>query len=1057
MNEELLRKIINKIIADNKSSKDSPKYDFGTHSDEELIRIFTDLNEHLNQGDDNINQLAIKEKTIFVLGNNGTGKGTLINYLAGKQMISRPNGNSWKLEATNPLDGISISDNTTNSDTFFLGGYSPEDKDYTILDSPGFVFSTAADPARENAEAYFRWKVFDKIYEIKIILVLSYNYFIGTDNRGNIESAITGVLTTFTNNQETFSPQRFASIGNSSAIIVSSFPTGQRFLEKIAVYNQTIRDLQEVCNYLRGPTTVDKIDEKLSKYISQEQEKIAQAVQEYQKFMTAEQLRVYHRLKSYAVGYYEEDPNKPMFANNQGFRGSVISFARGAELDNMQDSHIRFFSKHELEGIIEENIDYEQTERKKIDELIERLPWYQTRQLDMNGVISLDMSGVISDGSLKYARIFAGILNEAIVYYVKDKVCANITQVCSTTIKEAQIWSELTSYLQTLTGTIKLITDIGVSDYREFREILKTNINHHGNIEIDSNALGSIEDAIEKLRFCESIRAPNGNKIVESKIFDTKLWTEPLAELRKKIENNLLIPHFSKDENGVIEVKGILIAQSYINEKIRIFQQKTNTPIKAIKIISANTIFFNEDLQYTKPKDGIKVEIISPRWVVETSHKTPSEERITSYAYSESKDTNGIVLDLSGVDGKDFEEEHKEAKAGNDGTEKPRDGARGEDGKPGERGGNGGYFFGVGTEFTNLSSLEVNVSGGNGGKGQDGGKGGNGFKGGWGNEEEVNLRKAPFTQQDKSTSSYPNKIYLNTYISEGTTGGAGGDGGMGGSGGSGGKAGTCYMFSGLSIDKITYTSQAGNSGETGIAGRGGKGGDGGISFSRNYREDWVPGQEKLTEFFYDLPKPQAPAAEGAENNVDINAIREKLELMHLPEGVVRSVVERINTETATSGFPIGYRLGYLIAESAIKAGANMEEVREIMYVTLRPQDVVSGAAGGGAAGAYLAYSAGAYVAGAVAAAGAVAGAGAVLLLLAKKNTGWIEECILTQCPDGKDGESPLEKTPFDEIQALKEYDDPIIRDDNALFDELNEYCKESKDLLGEFFIDSFEN
>ncbi|KAF0449986.1 hypothetical protein F8M41_002273 [Gigaspora margarita] len=53
----------------------------------------------------------------------------------------------------------------------------------------------------------------------------------------------------------------------------------------------------------------------------------------------------------------------------------------------------------------------------------------------------------------------------------------------------------------------------------------------------------------------------------------------------------------------------------------------------------------------------------------------------------------------------------------------------GKDGLPGNSGYNGGQFYAKGRNFINLSSLTIDISGGDGGKGQDGGNGADGLDG----------------------------------------------------------------------------------------------------------------------------------------------------------------------------------------------------------------------------------------------------------------------------------------------------------------------------------------
>ncbi|MDX1923855.1 MAG: GTPase [Rickettsiaceae bacterium] len=963
-------------------------YQIGLTAQNEVAQILAFIYEELEKASSYIRKLNTKENAVFVIGKTGTGKSTLINYLSGKQMIaSQTNTGKWILEPINPLEDMTVSSDNTSPNTYQVSAYTPKGKEYSYIDTPGFVFVSIADH-RNIAEAYFRWKVFDKIKNIKIIEVLSFDYFDSSNNRGDIKQNILSALQTFASQgDKTHSEQGIEvttvpedeiikSISNSSIIVVTSVPKGEDQLREIDnLVEQRAKkeiELTEARAEERTSAFARRMVDSLRSEIEVLNTKIEQGQQE-------------HEVQKSGIHNIINVTLSKLAAQNQ--EAPIRTFIENLNHNNEQNAHIRFFSRHETAGPIEIGVPYEHLDRTKIYDLIENnniVPWCP--------ISSMNIRSVVSRNTLDYTQCFVNVLNDIIEYITKDKICTNIVAACRTNISQASSWGDLKNYLETLNNTIEEVTTQLSEENHRFSQILAGSFQSNQLLHIlDEDSLNQITTTIEKLEFCKAIRTPEGI-VIDGIIFDVAKYISPIQALKEFITANLISTNNSSYDNGNLIIKGILVPLSYVNEKIQESEQNLRSTIKSIKIISPNTVFFNEDLKYTKPKDGIKVDIISPRWVVETLHKTPW---ITSYAYSESKDTNGIVLDLSGLDGKDFEKEYKKAKSGNHGTEDHRDGGIGEDGKPGERGGNGGHFFGVGTEFTNLSSLKVNVSGGNGVKGQDGGDGGNGFRGEDGDRQSVDERKSSVTREYIREKSGANAIFHATYESKSADPGKGGDGGMGGSGGACGKAGTCYMFSGLSIDKITYIGQDGNSGETGIAGRGGKRGEGGTSFSRKYHEEWP-----LVNISMNLADKYGPTVGTA---VPVIA------------GDATAGAAIIATDAAVGG-----SVSSALAAAGISFGAATSGVAVVGLGTLCVYSIL--------------------------------------------NSGWIDKkCIKTRCPDGKDGESPLEKTPFDEIQALEEYDDPVIRDDNSLYKALNEYSEQSKDseLLGEFFgefcIDSFEH
>lgn len=194
-----------------------------------------------------------------------------------------------------------------------------------------------------------------------------------------------------------------------------------------------------------------------------------------------------------------------------------------------------------------------------------------------------------------------------------------------------------------------------------------------------------------------------------------------------------------------------------------------------VDIFCFNTFFL--DVDYSSPESMGRVSIISPKWVIMGTRK----------------------IEVDGEKGKDL------------GRAK-----RGMGGKAGLPGGSGGVFFGIGYDFRGIEKLEIDVSGGEGGRGQEGGQGSD--------AKESNLHfnfssKNPFENMDYSVDKLEKyEIYKVKHWGE-----QGGDGHRPGSGGRGGRPGIVNIYHLHFKPNIKITSMKGQKGPKGPCGPGGQG------------------------------------------------------------------------------------------------------------------------------------------------------------------------------------------------------------------------------------------
>ena len=167
------------------------------------------------------------------------------------------------------------------------------------------------------------------------------------------------------------------------------------------------------------------------------------------------------------------------------------------------------------------------------------------------------------------------------------------------------------------------------------------------------------------------------------------------------------------------------------------------------------------------------------------------------------------------------------------------DGTNGQDGIPGYPGKAGGNFYLKSSQCTTKGLLQIDVSGGNGSKGQNGGNGRKGRDGAksslakiYQRDQECLVQRIPIKFSDKDAKgktmhalksiSTANNQMLEIYKCGGQPGQKGGDGGSGGQGGIGGYSGTISIdCPGIDRKDTTGQGEDGCNGKHGIPGQGG--------------------------------------------------------------------------------------------------------------------------------------------------------------------------------------------------------------------------------------------
>ena len=146
-----------------------------------------DLIEFIENGKqliDNSSNSQTKENAIMILGLSGTGKTTLVNYLNNIPLVCKLIDDSWRVDLesdSNTLPG-GFKIGHKGSETHFPSVYTPNDKEFSYIDNPGFQDDRGV--AFEISNSFFREHITRKTSNIKFLVLLSSGDLDSTSNRG---------------------------------------------------------------------------------------------------------------------------------------------------------------------------------------------------------------------------------------------------------------------------------------------------------------------------------------------------------------------------------------------------------------------------------------------------------------------------------------------------------------------------------------------------------------------------------------------------------------------------------------------------------------------------------------------------------------------------------------------------------------------------------------------------------------------------------------------------------------------------------------------------------
>jgi ankyrin repeat protein len=854
--EEIVELLINKapkligwVDKDGKTALDYAK-DKKNHNEIVNLLLIKHTMSLIERGQEIIQAQEIKDHIVMVLGLTGVGKGTLINYLNGVELTPKHEGSAWKLEAKDKetLPGISISNSNSKSDTFYPAIYSPENKDFSYVDTPGFDDSRGE--AYDIAAAYFRQEITKNVSSIKTLLVIPNEDLTSTSGRGvRFEKQIKSLVEflQFNKNESHIDelkkaialvvtqvePPRFSieclqeKLRKEENKLLKYRKYSQYWEEEIIAsekeINETQKNLLEVerSPLLRKETIKNAFDEQVTTGLEKN------VINYITSYVPDQKLLLLWYL-------FKEEPGFDLLTTTR-YINLIVSY--------YQPFNFEIFSKPIIlssqEAIIVPG------EKERILELIDKTGYIKKSDIEIGLPISADSKLVVAH--------LANYVNKEIIKEVQKAV--SIIKDC---INNSNDFSSLKKSIQDKVEGLKTIID---SSNRN---------NSLQNIKGNLSSEQEIKKYVGYIDFFKQL-----DPTIE---YEFGQWSTGLNNAKTKIEK--LLEYESKFENGTLKINGVLISAKDVLSEI-----SSRQGIKEIKICALNTFFLDTDF----PDEQLKIAEFIPKLFLlnqaynkATGHPCPINAKLLCFFYyPASLILKGIdltviapnwkiidhrVIDISGKDG----EAHILAKApngqnmqGQEGDGSGKDGQSGTDGLAGKPGCSGGNFLGVGQKFCDLKNLTVNTSGGKGGAGQNGGDGGDGSNGSSGNKEWVTNRHTQCLVLPRKELGFADKSYygewlmhatkklvtfnsqfLEIYASRGMDGGRGGDAGAGGAGGIGGLPGNieiiaCFKHTKTSEQSHFCVKKEGENGESGTTGTVGIGGDNGSTYTRQYVNEEV--------------------------------------------------------------------------------------------------------------------------------------------------------------------------------------------------------------------------
>ncbi|XP_014270209.1 uncharacterized protein [Halyomorpha halys] len=716
------------------------------------------------------------EDIVLLLGNTGSGKSTLTQYIS---------GNAHTLISQEVQEGIAefvivdtqnkvSSDSTLVSQTVYPDLVEDAEAKTLYYDCPGFSDTRSA--AHEIAATYFIKKVIDSARSVKLVFVVSYS----SVSRGADRQDLILML-----QQATDFMKQIEKYKNSIALVVTKVEN--RYIDDNLVPDEKV--VKAIGYYLeQAKRDIDQQPEMVS---PDSKEKVLSLLDV---FLSKGEYEQYIR-----IGIFRKPNKAGLLSDIELMKEGIIP------LQNLINKSIQYVeasdkdfgytvsakSKIHINGLVEE------INKTIVKEIVNMGKEVEKFCIGQEEIVS-DLEYLISLFQ-KLSESFSKIQGDAATpeNFISEIDINNKhfkIGISDHQIKTVEVEGDYINFLNLVSNqSVKshklslLATDISklteyLSDSHTFYSFMNSLYTRLSTYDIQKNRnnfstiyVNSLEDFYESPLFNEItdlFKQHNG-------ITKTKLDKPKLKFLNRVLGQTLRyqIEQVSPQSDKIV-VKGVNVNLSDLSELLR------NKDIKFIEVYALHKVFIDTSLDLTGRE--IQMVILAPVWEVIGSQS--------------------IILD--GKPGSDHNSQKVEDGIGY--------GQNGLDGIPGEPGGPAGNFIGIGKQYFNEENLHISANGGKGGRGQDGGDGTKGCNG----------KNCP-TPCSTNKSSIITIVYNSIkYKYEGGRGGNGGDGGIGGYGG---QKGSISIIKVGTESGVVYPKQNAQDGPPGADGTGGSGGKGGQS------------------------------------------------------------------------------------------------------------------------------------------------------------------------------------------------------------------------------------
>ncbi|KAJ6642714.1 hypothetical protein Bhyg_07668 [Pseudolycoriella hygida] len=746
----------------------------------------------------------------LIVGNTGTGKSTLAQFIAGDM------SKMWAVEYPEFSGNLIIQDEDgkiskpgeeSTSKTLYPELVVSTKKDLACYDCPGFQDSRGT--AVDLAGAYMTKMVFENLEKIKVHIAVEWETAIGQNGRG------------------------------------------APFVEAIKRVGEFIRDANKFKNGFSMVAT------KVPKVTREDEEGNEMVVSDEVLIQSVGDFIVRNMIPDVEKKIKDETNEK----KKKILENTLVIFTALSKLTDGRYSHIGLFRKPKKTGYLDKS----PLMLKSRDGILNAI---RTETAFM--AVSTDDFGIsVSDTTKLAMRDISKELNGDISKNMKE-ISASINTEVETRMRTSCDWVQLITSLTEVLGTVKANADRlkALEKFtQDFVNTMQFQFTTVG-IVISTIKLQALKDDISYLEFLEAMLEENVSTVPEN-TFDNSItfttqavaWYKILYQFLEALSEDYIQEDTTRYNVADLDNWGnadspqglrvsaqtfekfakLLKVETIAIDGFKLNEERMNelNSVVILTLATASDIIVKSDgtllaqgpfirmskvlEQYKHNESKVKFFNVNASCAVYIDTPTltaPGRHMIIAAPTWHIIGTTSINLD-----GKNGESES--------GPAEPGKGANpGEKGKPGGPGQPAGHFLGVADNVFNGKLLTISANGGNGGKGQDGGRGGNGSQGNDAFYPSDKWQKTPYGKRDVDWKQvryrdewkivywvyyYWFDIFNSVAASDGKSGG---DGGVGGYAGSKGNV-NLTIFEGTS----SWPTVRNSDGKPGNDGAGGEGGD----------------------------------------------------------------------------------------------------------------------------------------------------------------------------------------------------------------------------------------